>query len=135
MALWKVIGVARHSAWPKAAGALCVLIVFVASLLPENERITMGLPGKIEHFIAYGVTGLLLGLSAPSRNCAMLAAANLALMACLLEFLQQWSTGRHPRLSDAVVSALAGMLGVGLSAWLRKGAETHVARLRQQDGK
>ena len=135
MALWKVIGVARHSAWPKAAGALCVLIVFVASLLPENERITMGLPGKIEHFIAYGVTGLLLGLSAPSRNGAMLAAANLALMACLLEFLQQWSTGRHPRVSDAVVSALAGMLGVGLSAWLRKGADTHVARLRQQDGK
>ena len=135
MALWKVIGAARHSAWPKAAGALCVLIVFSASLLPESERITIGLPGKIEHFIAYGVTGLLLGLSAPSRNGAMLAAANLALMACLLEFLQQWSTGRHPRVSDAVVSALAGMLGVGLSAWLRKGADTHVARLRQQDGK
>ena len=135
MALWKVIGVARHSAWPKAAGALCVLIVFVASLLPESERITMGLPGKIEHFIAYGVTGLLLGLSAPSRNGAMLAAANLALMACLLEFLQQWSTGRHPRVSDAVVSALAGMLGVGLSAWLRKGAEMQRAALRQQDGK
>ena len=135
MALWKVIGAARHSAWPKAAGALCVLIVFVASLLPESERITMGLPGKIEHFIAYGVTGLLLGLSAPSRNGAMLAAANLALMACLLEFLQQWSTGRHPRVSDAVVSALAGMLGVGLSAWLRKGAEMQRAALRQQDGK
>ena len=64
----------------------------------------------------------------------MFAAANLALMACLLEFLQQWSTGRHPRVSDAVVSALAGMLGVGLSAWLRKGAEMQRA-LRQQDGK
>ena len=45
---------------------------------------------------------------------------------CLLEFLQQWSAGRHPRVSDAVVGALAGMLGAGLSAWLRKGAEAHL---------
>jgi hypothetical protein len=54
-----------------------------------------------------------------------LAALNLALLACLLEFLQQWSAGRHPRVSDAVVGALAGMLGAGLSAWLRKDAEAH----------
>ena len=56
----------------------------------------------------------------------ILAALNLALLACLLEFLQQWSAGRHPRVSDAVVGALAGMLGAGLSAWLRKGAEAHL---------
>jgi VanZ family protein len=135
MTLWKAIAAARASAWPKAASAICVLIIFVASLLPESERITVGLPGKIEHVIAYGVTGLLLGLAAPSRKEAILAAANLVLMACLLEVLQHWSTGRHPRISDAVVSALAGMLGVGLSAWLRKGAETHLAALRQQDGR
>jgi VanZ family protein len=76
--------------------------------------------------LAYSVTGLLLGLAMSKRNAPILAALNLALLACLLEFLQQWSAGRHPRVSDAVVGALAGMLGAGLSAWLRKGAEAHL---------
>jgi VanZ family protein len=135
MALWKVIDAARRSGWTKAAGAFCVLLVFVGSLLPETERIPTGLPGQLEHFLAYGVTGLLLGLAISGRNAPILAAANLAIIACLLEFLQQWSTGRHPRVSDAVVSALAGMLGAGLSAWLRKGAQTRFVAAQRQDGK
>ena len=57
------------------------------------------------------------------RKAPILAALNLALLACLLEFLQQWSAGRHPRVSDAVVGALAGHAGCSsCSAWLRKGA-------------
>ena len=128
MVIWKVIDWACQSGWVKAAAALCVLAICIGSLLPETERVPTGLPyGKLEHFLAYSVTGLLLGLAMSGRKAPILAALNLALLACLLEFLQQWSAGRHPRVSDAVVGALAGMLGAGLSAWLRKGAEAHLA--------
>jgi VanZ family protein len=122
-----VIDTIRYSIWTKAAGALCVLLIFILSLLPQTERLPTGLPGKLEHLIAYGVSGLLLGLSTSSRRGPVLVAATLGLIACLLEFLQQWSPGRHPRLSDAVVGAVAGILGASLSAWLRKGAEAHLA--------
>src|SRR5262245_62396057 len=125
MVIWKVINAARQSGWVKAAAALCVLAICIGSLLPQTERVPTGLPGKLEHFLAYGVTGLLLGLAMSGRNAPIWAALNLALLACFLEFLQQWSTGRHPRVSDAVVGALTSMLGAGLSAWLRKGAEAH----------
>jgi len=126
MVIWKVINAARQSGWVKAAAALSVLAICIGSLLPQTERVPTGLPGKLEHFLAYSVTGLLLGLAMSGRKAPILAALNLALLACLLEFLQQWSPGRHPRVSDAVVGALAGMLGAGLSAWLRKGAEAHL---------
>src|SRR5262245_42902877 len=133
MVIWKVIDAARQSGWVKAAAALCVLAICIGSLLPQTERVPTGLPGKLEHFLAYSVTGLLLGLAMSGRKAPILAALNLALLACLLEFLQQWSPGRHPRVSDAVVGALAGMLGAGLSAWLRKGAEAHpCGRIRRK---
>ena len=117
MVIWKVINAARQSGWVKAAAALCVLAICIGSLLPETERVPTGLPGKLEHFLAYSVTGLLLAFAMSGRKAPILAALNLALLACFLEFLQQWSAGRHPRVSDAVVGALAGMLGAGLSAW------------------
>ena len=127
MVIWKVINAARQSGWVKASAVICVLVICILSLLPQTERVPTGVPGKLEHFLAYGVTGLLLELAMSGRNAPIWAALNLALLACLLEFLQQWSAGRHPRVSDAVVGALAGMLGAGISAWLRKGAERQAA--------
>ena len=132
MANWKMIekliDATRSSGWAKGAAAFCVLAIFIGSLLPQAERLSTGfLPGKLEHFVAYGVTGLLLGLTISNRNGPSLAAVSLACMAFLLEFLQQWSPGRHPRVSDAVVGAAAAMLGASLSAWLRKRAEMRLA--------
>jgi hypothetical protein len=75
MVIWKVIDAARQSGWVKAAAALCVLAICIGSLLPETERLTTGLPsGKLEHFLAYGVTGLLLGLAMSGRKAPILAA-------------------------------------------------------------
>src|SRR5215510_1159073 len=136
MVVWRVIDWARQSGWVKAAAALCVLAICIGSLLPETERVPTGLPdGKLEHFLAYSVTGLLLGLAMSGRNAPILAALNLALLACLLEFLQQWSPGRHPRVSDAVVGALAGILGASISACLsqrRRNASCCAPRTRLQ---
>ena len=124
MSVQEIVSIATQSVWTKVASGVCILLISVLSLLPQDERVSMGLPGQGEHFIAYSVTGLLLGLSIPSKNGPLLAAAHLAWIAGLLEFLQQWSPGRHPRLSDAVIGALAGLLGASIAGWLRKRAET-----------
>jgi len=131
IAVWKLVLAAQRSAWTKAASGICILLIVIFSLLPQDERVTAGLPGKVEHFLAYGVTGLLLALSIRGRNGPFLAAAALAWIASLLEFLQQWSPGRHPRVSDALVSAVAAMLGAGLAAWL--GYRAQVAFTTTQD--
>jgi VanZ family protein len=101
---------------------ICVLFISVYSLIPEAERADTGLPGKLEHFIAYSITGYLLGLSIRARNGPLLAAGMLSWLACVLEFLQQWAPGRHPRVSDAIVSAAAAVIGAAVAASLRKWA-------------
>ena len=127
MVIWKVINAARQSGWVKAAAALCVLAICILSLLPETDRVPTGLPGKLEHFLAYGVTGLLLGLAMSGRNAPIWAALNLALLACLLEFLQQWSTGRHPRVSDGGwrTHRFAGRRLVGMAAEAHRNGRIH----------
>ena len=119
MSLGRMIASLTNSLWTKAASGLCVLFIIVYSLIPQAERVGTGVTGKCEHVLAYGGTGLLLALSFRSEKGPLFAATLLAFMACLLEFLQQWAPGRHPRVSDAVVSAAAGALGAAVAAWLR----------------
>ena len=88
-----------------------LLFIVVYSLMPQTERVNTGFPGGIEHVLAYSLTGLLLGLSIRIKKGPFLAATHLTWLSCLLEFLQQWSPGRHPRISDAIISAAAGTLG------------------------
>ena len=123
MSVQDIASIATRSVWTKLASGICLLLIAVLSLIPQEERVSIGLPGVSEHFIAYSVTGLLLGLSLPGRNGPLLAAVHLAWFAALLEFLQQWSPGRHPRVSDAIISAVAGGLGAAFAAWFRKKAE------------
>ena len=123
MSLQEIIIAATGSLWTKATSAVCLLFIVVYSLIPQTERVNTGFPGGIEHALAYSLTGLLLGLSIRSKKGPFLAAAHLTWLSCLLEFLQQWSPGRHPRVSDAIISAAAGTLGAVAAAWLRKKAE------------
>jgi len=122
MSFRDMIAAAQNSPWTKAASAFCLLFIIVYSLIPQTERVNTGLPGKIEHVLAYSVTGLLLGLSIRSERGPLLAAVHLTWLACLLEFLQQWVPGRHARVSDAIVGAAAGALGAVLAALLRRRA-------------
>jgi VanZ family protein len=116
----ELISTASNSIWVRGMSGICVLFIVVYSLIPQSERVGTGLPGKLEHCIAYSLTGFLLGLSIRARNGALLAAAFLSWLACVLEFLQQWAPGRHPRVSDAIVSATAAMIGAAVAACVRK---------------
>ena len=115
-----LISYAAHSLWIKAAGAACVVAIIVFSLIPQAERVSTGLPGKYEHFLAYSVTGLVLGLAMPGKKGPILAGGFLIGLACLLEVMQLWSPGRHPRISDAIVGAASAILGAAVAAWLRR---------------
>lgn len=104
-----LISGAVHSPWIKAAAAACVVTIVVFSLIPQAERVSTGLPGKYEHFLAYSGTGLILGLAMSGKKGPFLAGGFLIGLACLLEVLQLWSPGRHPRVSDAIVGAVSGI--------------------------
>jgi VanZ family protein len=123
----EMISAAANSISVRAISGICILFITLYSLIPQSERVGTGLPGKLEHLIAYSVTGFFLGLSIRARNGPLLAAAILSWIACVLEFLQQWAPGRHARVSDAIVSAAAAVIGAAVAARLRKRVEVPLA--------
>ena len=104
---------------PKLASAISIALISVYSLLPQAERINTGMSGGLEHLFAYGLTGFLLTLARGAAHSPVTAVISLAGVASLLEWLQHWAPGRHPNISDAVISTAASALGAALAAWLR----------------
>jgi VanZ family protein len=111
----------------------CVVILAVLSLwpgkglgflyvLPELNTMRTGLPGQLEHFIAYagsaavGMTGY-----GASRGDVRVV-GSFWVYAAILEYLQQFSPGRHPSIEDFAASALGALCG-GLAVaflWRRR---------------
>ena len=92
---------------------ICVVLLAVLSLLPleEVEAVRTGLPGQVEHIIAYAgssaVTMAGYGLSGSTARiigCFWLYAAT-------LEYLQNFSPGRNPALVDFAASAFGALCG------------------------
>ena len=99
--------------------------IIVLSLIPQTDRVETGLSGKSEHFLAYFVTGVLLAFSSSKRG-RLVTVAGLASLAFVLEALQYVAPGRHPRFTDAMVGALAAVLGAVVAAWLRRRIDASV---------
>jgi VanZ family protein len=76
-----------------------------------------GIPGEFEHFAAYAAsTSVAMAAYGRSRNMMAIIALFWG-YAGLLEYLQQFSPGRHPAFTDFAASAagaLSGGLAVGL---------------------
>jgi VanZ family protein len=92
-----------------------VFLIVVLSIVPASLRPVSGLPHALEHFLIFLITGAAFALAYPGRqlvNCGGLTA-----FAGLVEIAQIWSFGRHARISDFIVDALAALIGVGL-AWI-----------------
>lgn len=100
----QLLTAARVTAW-----ALTTVIVAL-SLVPPTLRPETGLPHNIEHFIIYWATGVAFSLSYERRRDLM--AALLVLFCATVEVSQIFVPGRHARLSDFIVDALAMWLGV-----------------------
>jgi VanZ family protein len=100
----------RMFAWCLAAA------VAFATLGPPGYRPHSNLGQDGEHALAFVLLGLVFGL-AYTGNRLVTAVAAVGLTG-VLELLQLWMPGRHARLEDFVVDALAVCLGLAVAASL-----------------
>jgi VanZ family protein len=100
----------RVFAWLLAAA------VTFATLGPSRLRPHSNLGQDGEHALAFVLVGLAFGL-AYTRN-RLLTAAIAVVMIGIIEILQFWAPGRHARLEDFVVDALAALAGLAMAAAL-----------------
>jgi VanZ family protein len=90
---------ARLIAW-----SLLVLIT-VLSLAPPEFRPETGTPHNFEHFAIFAVCGFAFGLGYRRRSTFVMAA--LVIFAGAIELAQMLIPGRHARLGDFIVDAVA----------------------------
>ena len=100
----------RLFAWLLAAA------VTFATLGPASLRPHSNLGQDGEHTLAFVLVGLAFGLAYPRQR--MMAAVIAVVMIGLIEILQFWAPGRHARLEDFVVDALAACVGFAMAAVL-----------------
>ncbi len=98
----------RLLAWLLAAA------VSFATLGPPELRPHSGFGQDGEHALAFVLVGLAFGLAYSRRRFAISAVA--VLLIGLLELMQLWVPGRHARLEDFIVDALAASIGFALAA-------------------
>ena len=88
----------------------CVISLAVLSLLPAQDMARTGMPGELEHFIAYAGSATI-AVAGYGRRCAARTIGLLSIYAAVLEGLQHFSPGRHPSITDFVGSALGAFFG------------------------
>jgi VanZ family protein len=106
------------------AWLLTAAITF-ATLGPARLRPHSDLGQDGEHALAFVLVGLAFGL-AYTRHRLLTAGLAVVLIA-VLELLQLWMPGRHARLEDFVVDALAACVGIAVAAgldWLMRRSRT-----------
>jgi VanZ family protein len=95
-----------------AVGWLALAFIAYATLSPIDERpVIAGL--QFEHFVAFGLVGLALGLAYPKRLLWIFVIV--AGSAIGLEALQLLTPDRHGRLIDAAVKVMGATCGIGVS--------------------
>jgi VanZ family protein len=99
----------------------CVIFLAVLSLLPAQDMVRTGIPGELEHFVAYAGSTTI-AMSGYGRRPGTVQVIGLFwIYAGILEYLQQFSPGRHPSIADFAASALGAFFGgVAVSLVLRR---------------
>jgi VanZ family protein len=98
------------------AGWACVIAIAALSLVASSLRPVTALPHDLEHAAIFAITGLMLGLGYPNRIQLQMSA--MIVFAAVIELAQLYAPGRHARMIDFVVDALAACLGVACAAIL-----------------
>src|SRR4051794_20745636 len=89
----------------------CVRLLALLSLLPAEEMVRTGVPGELEHFLAYAASASF-ATAAYGRKCGPIWIVGLfGVYAGLLEWLQHFSPGRHPAFADFAASAGGALCG------------------------
>jgi VanZ family protein len=109
---------ARIAAWSLAAA------IVILSLVPPALRPETSTPHSLEHLIIYAATGFAFGLGYKRRHD--LLAILLVLFSSAIEIAQLFVPGRHARLSDLIIDAVAACIGLVMSSLV------NLARARTQ---
>jgi VanZ family protein len=96
----------------RAVGWGSVVAIVVVSLVPGDARPDTGLPGQIDHIIAYCGTAGLLGLGYPAAKSRFGMIVMLISLAATLEVAQRWIPGRHPQFIDFAAGVAGTCLGM-----------------------
>ena len=103
-----------------AAWTLATTIV-VLSVVPPHFRPETGLPHGLEHFAIWWATGIAFALAYNLKP--FLLATALVIFSGAVEIAQLFVPGRHARLTDFIIDALAcivGMLMISIAVQVRK---------------
>ena len=95
---------------------LLIAATTFATLGPPRFRPHLNLGQDGEHALAFILVGLAFGMAYPARRRLVAAIAVVAIGA--LELAQLWVPGRHARLEDFIVDALAACVGFAMAAIL-----------------
>jgi VanZ family protein len=89
----------------------CVILLAVLSLLPAQQMVRTGLPGRLEHFVAYAGSAAIAMAGYGASRGGMQIIGGFWVYAGILEYLQHFSPGRHPAIADFAASALGALCG------------------------
>lgn len=101
-----VLKTARVSAW------LLIVAIVILSLVPPTLRPGVHGLHVVEHFAIFSATGFAFGLG---YRPSYFSAIGLVLFAGAIEIAQLFAPGRHARLSDFIVDAVAVCIGLAAS--------------------
>src|SRR5690349_16432954 len=96
----------------------CVILLAVLSLLPAQDMVRTGIPGELEHFVAYAGSTTIAMAGYEQRRGTVRIIGSFWLYAGVMEYLQHFSPGRHPSIADFAASALGALFGGLTSALL-----------------
>ena len=97
----------------KASAWLLAVAITVLSVVPSTIRPVTPAAHDLEHFLIYLATGFVFGIAYPRVPWTL--AIGLVTFAGAIEFVQLFIPGRHSRLSDFIIDAVAVCLGVTVS--------------------
>jgi VanZ family protein len=89
---------------------ILVAAVLALSLVPPSWRPITGTPHNFEHFAIFSLCGCAFGLG--YRSGLHVLTIGLVAFSGLVEILQLMTPGRHARVTDFIVDALASCAGV-----------------------
>jgi VanZ family protein len=89
----------------------CVILLAVLSLLPAQQLVRSGLPGRVEHFVAYAGSAAVAMAGYGASRGSMQIIGGFWVYAGILEYLQRFSPGRHSAIEDFAASALGALCG------------------------
>jgi VanZ family protein len=102
---------ARIAAWASAAA------IVILSLVPLTLRPETGATHSLEHFTIFAATGFAFGLGYKRRHD--LLAILLVIFSSAIEIAKLFVPGRHARLGDFIIDALAACIGLVMASLAR----------------